>query len=187
MRAQVALREVYDGRLLCQYALPSSLYLPMFRRAPRFLATAALVMGTALAQTATAAEAKIASFAVADAVTSVSQCGNRNQGSNKTVQPYRVILGTQNAHTVLFVQWINVAEGIDNAKPVAAHTLSIAEVNNDDAQLVLRNLRCTSHGKGVQITADVDAAKDRKTKRRLRLDVGPALEKYELRFTPALK
>ena len=134
-----------------------------------------------------AGEQKFSNFTVADAVTSVQLCGNRNHGSKKADQPYRVVLGQNNGQSVLFVQWMNQPEGADSWRGVAAHTLGIAEINDDKAGLTLGNLRCTSQGKAIQITASVIGGAKAPKRRQLRLDVGPALEQYEIRFTPGLK
>ena len=153
------------------------------------LATWAALCSTSLLTTlpAQAAESKISNFTVADGITHVQLCGNRNHGSKKAEQPYRVVLGQNNGQSVLFVQWMNQPEGADSWRGVAAHTLGIAEINDDKAGLTLGNLRCTSQGKAIQITASVIGGAKAPKRRQLRLDVGPALEKYEIRFTPGLK
>ena len=136
---------------------------------------------------AQAADSKISNFAVADSVTSVQLCGNRNHGSKKAVQPYRVVLGEQNGQSMLFVQWMNQPEGADSWRGVAAHTLGFAEINDDKAGLTLHNLRCSEHGKGIQITANVTGGPKTSKRRTVHLEVGPALEKYEIKFVPGLK
>lgn len=144
---------------------------------------------------AQAAESKINDFAVADAVTYVQLCGNRNPGSKKAEQPYRVLLGAQNGQSMLFVQWMNQPDDATHWRGVAAHTLGFGEINDDKAGLTLSSLRCSARGKGIQITANVTStgaragarAPKNTQRRQMRLDVGPGLEKYEMAFTPGLK
>ncbi|MDR2328922.1 MAG: hypothetical protein LBE58_04950, partial [Comamonas sp.] len=71
---------------------------------------AAICAGLASSFSAQAAEARVNRFTVSDSVTSVQLCGNRNQGSKKAVQPYRLVQGEQNGQTYLFVQWMNQPE-----------------------------------------------------------------------------
>lgn len=153
------------------------------------LATAlasALALGHAGAH-AIGASISYSNFAVADAVTAVTVCGNRSTSRSKPAQPYRVIAADQNGQTVLFVQWMSPADEAKGARPVIAHTLGIAELNNDHAEVTLRNLRCSAKGQGIALSADVDYGHDTRPKRRrMQLDVGPALDKYQLRFTPPL-
>ena len=159
-----------------------------YRTFPRFAALAVLCLSALAASLPLqAAEPKINNFVVADAVTNVQLCGNRNSGSSKAAQPYRVVLGEQNGQSVLFVQWMNQPEGAGSWRGVAAHTLGFAEINDDKAGLTLQNLRCTAQGKGIRITAHVMGGPKTAKRRQMRLDVGPALEKYEITFTPALK
>lgn len=171
--------------------LPATLLIDCFMRyrtLPRLAAIAAVCLSPLAASLPLlAAEPKINNFAVADAVTSVQLCGNRNSGSNKSAQPYRVVLGEQNGQSVLFVQWMNQPEGAGSWRGVAAHTQGFAEINDDKAGLTLQNLRCTAQGKGIRITANVVGGPKTTKRRQMRLDVGPALEKYEITFTPALK
>lgn len=156
-------------------------------RLARLAATSLIPLFALTGLHAQAADSKISNFAVADSVTSVQLCGNRNHGSKKAVQPYRVVLGEQNGQSMLFVQWMNQPEGADSWRGVAAHTLGFAEINDDKAGLTLQNLRCTAQGKGIRITAHVMGGPKTAKRRQMRLDVGPALEKYEITFTPALK
>ena len=159
-----------------------------YRTFSRLAAMAALCLSPLAASLPLqAAEPKINNFAVADAVVSVQLCGNRNSGSSKSAQPYRVVLGEQNSQSVLFVQWMNQPEGAGSWRGVAAHTLGFAEINDDKAGLTLQNLRCSAQGKGIRITAQVLGGPKTAKRRQMRLDVGPALEKYEITFTPALK
>ena len=134
-----------------------------------------------------AAETRANRFSVSDSVTSVQLCGNRNQGSKKAAQPYRVVQGEQNGQSYLFVQWMNQPEDTPHWRGVAAHTQGFAEINDDSAGLSLSNLRCRTHGKAIQISADVAGGKPAAKRRQLQLEVGPALEKYSISFTPALK
>lgn len=157
------------------------------RTSCRLACLAALGLASLAALPAQAADSKINNFAVADAVTSVQLCGNRNHGSKKAVQPYRVVLGEQNGQSMLFVQWMNQPEGADSWRGVAAHTLGFAEINDDKAGLTLHNLRCSEHGKGIQITANVTGGPKTSKRRTVHLEVGPALDKYEIKFVPALK
>jgi len=147
------------------------------------------LLALALGQ-AGAASISYSNFAVADAVTAVTVCGNRGTGRGKPAQPYRVISADQNGQTVLFVQWMSPADEAKGGRPVVAHTLGIAELNDDHAEILLRNLRCTAKGQGIVLSADVDFGPEAKPKtkspRRMQLNVGPALDKYQLRFTPPL-
>ena len=157
----------------------------MHHRISSRLALAAATLLTSAA--AWSAEPKLANLAVADAVTQVQLCGNRNHGSKKAEQPYRVLLAEQNGQSILLVQWMNQPEGAEHWRAVAAHTLGFSEINDDKAGLVLNNLRCSTQGKGIKITANVNGGPKTNKRRTMQLDVGPALEKYEMKFTPALK
>ncbi|GAB2819417.1 hypothetical protein GCM10027276_21410 [Comamonas piscis] len=157
-------------RTLCQLASFSALY-----------------AGLASPFTAQAAEARANRFTVSDSVISVQLCGNRNQGSKKATQPYRLVQGEQNGQSYLYVQWMNQPEDTPQWRGVAAHTQGFAEINDDNAGLSLSNLRCTAKGKAIQISANVTGGKPAAKRRQLQLEVGPALEKYSIVFTPALK
>ena len=152
------------------------------------LATWAALCSTSLltALPAQAAESKISNFTVADGITHVQLCGNRNHGSKKTEQPYRVLQGAQNGKSVLFVQWMNQPEGSPHWRAVAAHTQGFAEINDDKADLDLSNLRCTTRGKGIQITANINGGAKTSKRRQMQLQLGPELEKYDIKFTPPL-
>ncbi|MGE8318291.1 MAG: hypothetical protein ACN6O3_06050 [Comamonas sp.] len=153
---------------------------------PAAALASALALGHAGAH-ALGASLSYNSFAVADAVTSVTLCGNRSAGRNKPAQPYRVVAGEYSGQSVLFVQWMNPPDEATNGRPVVAHTLGIAELNNDHAEILLRNLRCTAKGQGIVLSADVDFGhEDKPRRRRMQLSVGPALDKYQIRFTPPL-
>ena len=158
-----------------------------YRTFPRFAALAVLCLSALAASLPLqAAEPKINNFVVADAVTNVQLCGNRNSGSSKAAQPYRVVLGEQNGQSVLFVQWMNQPEGAGSWRGVAAHTLGFAEINDDKADLDLSNLRCTTRGKGIQITANINGGAKTSKRRQMQLQLGPELEKYDIKFTPPL-
>ncbi|MEG0921096.1 MAG: hypothetical protein RSD57_15815 [Comamonas sp.] len=154
----------------------------------RICSRLALVAATSLISTAAlAAEPKITNFAVADAITNVQLCGNRNHGSKKAEQPYRVLLAEQNGQSILLVQWMNQPEGAEHWRAVAAHTLGFSEINDDKAGLTLHNLRCSTQGKSIKLTANVTGGPKTNKRRSMQLVVGPELEKYEIKFTPALK
>ncbi len=153
----------------------------------RICSRLALAAATLLTSAAWSAEPKLANLAVADAITQVQLCGNRNQGSKKAEQPYRVVLAEQNAHSILLVQWMNQPEGAEHWRAVAAHTLGFSEINDDKAGITLHNLRCSTQGKGIKISANVSGGPKTNKRRTMQLEVGPALEKYELKFTPPLK
>lgn len=157
-----------------------------YRTLCQLASLAAVCAGLASSFSAQAAEARVNRFTVSDSVTSVQLCGNRNQGSKKAVQPYRLVQGEQNGQTYLFVQWMNQPEETPHWRGVAAHTQGFAEIN-DDNDLGLQDLRCRAHGKGVVITAQVTGGKPAVKRRTMQLEVGPALEKYSISFSPALK
>lgn len=157
-------------------------------RTASHLASLAFFSVTLLSSPASqAAETRANRFSVSDSVTSVQLCGNRNQGSKKAAQPYRVVQGEQNGKSYLFVQWMNQPDDTPHWRGVAAHTQGFAEINDDSAGLSLSNLRCRAQGKAIQISADVAGGKPATKRRQLQLEVGPALEKYSIVFTPALK
>nr|WP_312988616.1 hypothetical protein [Comamonas koreensis] len=158
-----------------------------YRSLCQFASLAAVCAGLASSLSALAAETRANRFTVSDSVTSVQLCGNRNQGSNKAEQPYRVVQGEQNGQAYLFVQWMNQPEETPHWRGVAAHTQGFAEINDDNADLGLQELRCKAHGKGIVITAQVTGGKPAAKRRTVQLEVGPALEKYSIRFSPALK
>lgn len=153
----------------------------------RICAHLALVVPALLSTAVLAAEPKITNFAVADAITQVQLCGNRNQGTKKAEQPYRVLLAEQNGQSILLVQWMNQPEGAEQWRAVAAHTLGFNEINDDKADLRLSNLRCKAQGKGIRLTANVSGGSKTTKRRQMQLDIGPELEKYDIKFTPPLK
>ncbi|WP_454903001.1 hypothetical protein [Variovorax gossypii] len=113
-------------------------------------------------------------FKTPDAVNWVQLCGtwdNDHQGV------YRVIHAEQFAQSFLYVQWMKRdAEG----SLQAAHTVSIAELDNDHAEIGLSELTCRATPRGIVVTAKASSGHDDKL-RRVTIEVGPRPGQYLFR------
>ncbi len=87
-------------------------------------------------------------FATADAVDWVQVCGQWPMRKNEGV--YRIVHGSQYAQSFLYLQWM---QRDDNGTLQAVHTQSIAELNNDHAEITLTRIACRSTRTGIRITA----------------------------------
>lgn len=113
-------------------------------------------------------------FKTPDAVNWVQLCGTWDSDHQGV---YRVIHAEQFAQSFLYVQWMRRdAEG----SLQAAHTVSIAELDNDHAEISLSELTCRATPRGIVVTAKADSGHDDKL-RRVTIEVGPKLGQYLFR------
>ncbi|KRC20915.1 hypothetical protein [Acidovorax sp. Root217] len=114
--------------------------------AARCLAALALVCGAPAL--ALGMDVPYERFATADAVDWVQVCGQWPTRKNEGV--YRIVHGSQYAQSFLYLQWM---QRDDNGTLQAVHTRSIAELNNDHAEITLTRIACRSTRTGIRITA----------------------------------
>ena len=115
-------------------------------------------------------------FKTPDAVSWVQLCGTWGQG--KAPQgTYRVVHAEQYAQSFLYVQWMTRDA---NGGLHAEHTVAIAELDNDHAEIALSELTCRATPRGIVVTAKADAGHDDKL-RRVTIEVGPAPGQYRFR------
>ena len=114
------------------------------------------------------------SFKTPDAVTWVQLCGTWGPNHQGT---YRVVHAEQYAQSFLYVQWMARDA---NGSLQAAHTVAIAELDNDHAEIALSELTCRATPRGIVLTAKADSGHDDKL-RRVTIEVGPAPGQYRFR------
>jgi hypothetical protein len=114
------------------------------------------------------------SFKTPDAVTWVQLCGAWGPNHQGT---YRVVHAEQYAQSFLYVQWMARDA---NGSLQAAHTVAIAELDNDHAEIALSDLTCRATPRGIVLTAKADSGHDDKL-RRVTIEVGPAPGQYRFR------
>ena len=114
------------------------------------------------------------SFKTPDAVTWVQLCGAWGPNHQGT---YRVVHAEQFAQSFLYVQWMARDA---NGSLQAAHTVAIAELDNDHAEIALSDLTCRATPRGIVLTAKADSGHDDKL-RRVTIEVGPAPGQYRFR------
>ncbi len=114
------------------------------------------------------------SFKTPDAVTWVQLCGAWGPNHQGT---YRVVHAEQYAQSFLYVQWMARDA---NGSLQAAHTVAIAELDNDHAEIALSDLSCRATPRGIVLTAKADSGHDDKL-RRVTIEVGPAPGQYRFR------
>ena len=113
-------------------------------------------------------------FKTPDAVSWVQLCGTWG----KTHQGiYRVIHADQHAQSFLYVQWMARDA---NGGLRAEHTVAIAELDNDHAEIALSDLTCRATPRGIVLTARAASGHDDKL-RRVTIEVGPAPGQYRYR------
>jgi hypothetical protein len=113
-------------------------------------------------------------FKTPDAVDWVQLCGTWGKDHKGT---YRVIHAEQDAQSFLYVQWMSRdATGSLHAE----HTVAIAELDNDHAEIVLSDLTCRDTPRGIVLTARATSGHDDKL-RRVTIEVGPAAGQYRYR------
>ncbi|MGJ7526465.1 hypothetical protein [Variovorax sp. GB1P17] len=113
-------------------------------------------------------------FKTADAVNWVQLCGTWGKDHQGT---YRVVHAEQFAQSFLYVQWM---ARDTNGSLQAEHTVAIAELDNDHAEIALSDLTCRATPRGVVVTAKASSGHDDKL-RRVTIEVGPAAGQYRYR------
>lgn len=115
-------------------------------------------------------------FKTPDAVSWVQLCGTWGKG--KAPQgTYRVVHADQYAQSFLYVQWMTRDA---NGGLQAEHTVAIAELDNDHAEIALSELTCRATPRGIVVTAKASSGHDDKL-RRVTIEVGPAAGQYRYR------
>ncbi len=113
-------------------------------------------------------------FKTPDAVSWVQLCGTWGKDHQGT---YRVVHAERYAQSFLYVQWMSRdANGGLNAE----HTVAIAELDNDHAEISLSDLTCRATPRGIVVTAKADSGHDDKL-RRVTIEVGPSAGQYRFR------
>lgn len=113
-------------------------------------------------------------FKTPDAVNWVQLCGTWGKDHKGT---YRVIHADQEAQSFLYVQWMRRDA---NGSPHAEHTVAIAELDNDHAEIALSDLTCRATPRGIVVSARANSGHDDKL-RRVMIEVGPAPGQYRYR------
>jgi len=113
-------------------------------------------------------------FKTPDAVNWVQLCGTWGKDHKGT---YRVIHADQDAQSFLYVQWMSRDA---NGSLHAEHTVAIAELDNDHAEIALGDLTCRATPRGIVVSAKADSSHDDKL-RRVMIEVGPAPGQYRYR------
>ena len=143
--------------------------------------TAATLLAALLALGSTGAQAlgsdySYDTFKTPDAVSWVQLCGTWGKG--KAPQgTYRVVHADQYAQSFLYVQWMTRDA---NGGLHAEHTVAIAELDNDHAEIALTDLTCRATPRGIVVTAKASSGHDDKL-RRVTIEVGPAAGQYRYR------
>jgi hypothetical protein len=81
----------------------------------------------------------------------ITTCGTWQSREQSGV--YRIIHASLYAQSVLYAQWIRISP---DGKNEVQHTASIAELNNDHADVQLEKLRCQTTKTGVTIQSTAD-------------------------------
>ena len=113
-------------------------------------------------------------FKTPDSVSWVQLCGTWGKTHQGT---YRVIHADQYAQSFLYVQWMARDA---NGGLHAEHTVAIAELDNDHAEIALSDLTCRATPRGIVVTAKATSGHDDKL-RRVTIEVGPAPGQYRYR------
>lgn len=144
---------------------------PLFARGALLAASLALCGANAQAL---GADYSYETFKTADAVNWVQLCGTWGKDHQGT---YRVVHAEQFAQSFLYVQWMARDA---NGSLHAEHTVAIAELDNDHAEIALSDLTCRASPRGVVVTAKASSGHDDKL-RRVTIEVGPAAGQYRYR------
>ena len=141
--------------------------------------TAATLLAAWLATCGTGAHAlgsdySYDTFKTPAAVSWVQLCGTWGKQHQGT---YRVVHADQYAQSFLYVQWMARDA---NGGLQAAHTVAIAELDNDHSEIALSDITCRATPRGIVVTAKADAGHDDKL-RRVTIEVGPAPGQYRFR------
>jgi hypothetical protein len=137
------------------------------------LLAASLALCGANAQ-ALGADYSYETFKTPDAVSWVQLCGTWGKDHHGT---YRVVHADQYAQSFLYVQWMTRDA---NGSLHAEHTVAVAELDNDHAEIALSDLTCRATPRGIVVTAKADSGHDDKL-RRVTIEVGPAPGQYRFR------
>ncbi|MEJ1170037.1 hypothetical protein [Variovorax sp. CCNWLW235] len=113
-------------------------------------------------------------FKTPDPITWVQLCGTWGKNHEGT---YRVVHADQYAQSFLYVQRMTRDA---NGSLHADHTLAIAELDNDHAEIALTDLSCRATPRGIVVTAKAASGHDDKL-RRVTIEVGPAPGQYRYR------
>jgi hypothetical protein len=113
-------------------------------------------------------------FKTPDPVTWVQLCGTWGKNHEGT---YRVVHADQYAQSFLYVQRMTRDA---NGSLHADHTLAIAELDNDHAEIALTDLSCRATPRGIVVTAKAASGHDDKL-RRVTIEIGPAPGQYRYR------
>jgi hypothetical protein len=113
-------------------------------------------------------------FKTPDSVTWVQLCGTWGKNHEGT---YRVVHADQDAQSFLYAQRMTRDA---NGSLHADHTLAIAELDNDHAEIALTDLSCRATPRGIVVTAKAASGHDDKL-RRVTIEVGPAPGQYRYR------
>ena len=113
-------------------------------------------------------------FQTADAVTWVQTCGTWGRDHQGT---YRVVHAEAYGQSFLYVQWMTQGDEKQSYSLQPTHTLAIAELDNDHAEISLSDITCRATPRGIVITAKADSANEEKL-RRVMIEVGPAPGQY---------
>ncbi|QGW85024.1 hypothetical protein GOQ09_14675 [Variovorax paradoxus] len=113
-------------------------------------------------------------FKTPDSITWVQLCGTWGKNHEGT---YRVVHADQYAQSFLYVQRMTRDA---NGSLHADHTLVIAELDNDHAEIALTDLTCRATPRGIVVTAKAASGHDGKL-RRVTIEVGPAPGQYRYR------
>ena len=147
----------------------------MMRTTAATLLAALLSLGGTGAQ-ALGSDYSYDTFKTPDAVSWVQLCGTWGKG--KAPQGiYRVVHADQYAQSFLYVQWMARDA---NGGLHAEHTVAIAELDNDHAEIALTDIACRATPRGIVVTAKASSGHDDKL-RRVTIEVGPAPGQYRYR------
>lgn len=116
-------------------------------------------------------------FPTHSAVTWVQTCGTWGKDRNGT---YRVIHAEAFAQSFLYVQWMQRGGADRSYSLYPVHTASIAELNNDHAEISLSRLTCRATPRGIAVMANAESGHGEKL-RRITIEAGPAPAQYRYR------
>ena len=145
-------------------------------RLGRVGALCAALVGSGAAN-ALGADLAVDAFATADDVVEVVRCGQWDAPGGEGF--YRVIHGERYAQSFLYVQKMERSRTQGSVRTV--ETLSIAELNNDHAEISLDRLRCTAQPGGIAIQARANLGHEDRVKT-LRVEVKKSGERYRFRL-----
>ena len=140
----------------------------------RKMLLAALVAACSAGAHALGSDYSYETFKTPDAVSWVQLCGTWGKDHQGT---YRVVHAEQYAQSFLYVQWMARDA---NGSLHAEHTLAIAELDNDHAEVALTDLTCRATPRGIVVTARAASGHDDKL-RRVTVEVGSAAGQYRYR------